>query len=81
MSFNSLIQIFRDLRKDMKEMVTTLRASNKHFESFNKAIEAMDRLQRTIEKNEENLSRMIDEMTEMNENVKGMLDISKALKE
>jgi len=65
----------------MKEMVTTLRASNKHFESFNKAIEAMDRLQRTIEKNEENLSRMIDEMTEMNENVKGMLDISKALKE
>jgi len=84
MSFNAIIEIIRGLRHDMKTLVTTLQVMNKSLGTLNKAIETMSKLQGTLEELNKKfpvIEKMVVELAETNENVKGMLDVIKALKE
>lgn len=78
---SEFLSVIRDLRKDMKQLVVSFSGLNKHFPTIKKAVEAMDKLQKTIEKNEPILEELVTEMQESNANIKTVLDILKAVKE
>jgi exonuclease VII small subunit len=78
---SELLSVFRDLRKDMKNLIETMNRLNNSIANLDKAIATMDKLQKTIEANEGNLTGLIKEMGEVNENIKTILDVVKEAKE
>ena len=81
MSFTQLANLFTGMRKDMKDLIVVLRELNKHLGDLNKAVKVMDALQKTLNANQGTLTKLVSEMEETNENIKGVLDIVKAMKE
>lgn len=77
----SFARIFKDLRTDVKNLIATLQALNKEFGTLKKAIESMGKLQRTMERNEGVLKRLVDGIEEMNENISNLLKIAEAMGE
>lgn len=78
---SELLSVFRDLRKDMKNLIDTMNRLNDSVASLDKVTSTMDKLQKTIEANEGNLTELIKEMGEVNENIKTILDVIKEAKE
>lgn len=76
-----LLSVFRDLRKDMKNLIDTMNRLNDSVAGLDKAIATMDKLQKTIEANEGNLTGLIKEMGDVNENIKTILNVIKEAKE
>lgn len=78
---SELLGVFRDLRRDMKNLIDTVNKLNDNIANLDKAVASMDRLQQTIESNEGNLTRLIEELTESNENIKSVLNTIEKVKE
>ena len=77
----NFVAIFRDLRSDMKGLIVALQTLNREFGTLKKAIESIDRLQATMERNEGLLRSLVKEMEEMNQNVSTLMKVAEALKE
>jgi cell division protein FtsB len=74
------INVIVDLRKDMKTLIATLQALNNHLTTLQKAVTVMEKLQKTVEANEGNLKKLIDEMEATNKNIDAVLALLKELK-
>lgn len=81
MAFTQMAELFRGMRRDLKDLIVELRGLNKHFGDINKAVKVMDALQKTLNANQGNLTRLVSEMKDTNENIKGILDVIKTMKE
>lgn len=77
----SFARLFKDLRTDMKNLITTLQALNKEFGTLKMAIESIGKLQRTMERNEGLLKKLVDGIEDMNENISTLMKIAEAMGE
>ena len=81
MAFVQMAQLFRGMRQDMQKLIKVLTELNKHLGDIDKAVKVMDALQKTLNANQGNLTKLVAEMEETNENIKGVLEIVKAMKD
>jgi len=77
----SFVAVFKDLRKDVKNLITTLQALNKEFGTLKMLIESMGKLQETMERNEGLMKKLVDGIEEMNQNISNLMKIAEAMKE
>jgi chromosome segregation ATPase len=71
----------QDLRTDMKQLISILTKLNESLVNLDKAVATIDKLQKTMEANESNLTHLVDEMHETNKSVNTLLGVIKTLKE
>jgi len=80
-TMSEFLGAIRDLRADMKRLIEVLTKLNDSMVNLDKAIATIDKLQKTMEANESNLTRLVDEMQETNKNLNTLLGVIKALKD